>query len=260
MAEALFDDRARRARRARALKREPRPFLAERVVDEWIERLTPIRRRFGRVLVTGVPHGLHAALEQVGEQVRFGDSIDVLADELEGSFDLILVMGELDSRDELPLLLRIVGSRLCDGGLLVGALPGAQTLPVLRSALHAADREGDAFAARSHPRIEPGAFAGLLSEAGFADAVVDIDRVTLRYRSLDRLVADLRDHGATNALMARPRTGMGKRRFEAARSAFAAAGGGTATPEQIEILHFAGWAVHRERSLTRKQGHPRMVP
>ncbi|UUR08785.1 SAM-dependent methyltransferase [Sphingomonas glaciei] len=242
MADILFDEPARRQRRQRALSRDPRPFLAERIIDEWLERLEPVSRRFGRVLVSGVPAALHPRLASVGELVRFADGIDALADEEATSLDLILVMGELDARDELPLLLRVIASRLAPDGLLAGAMPGGQSLPALRAALHAADREGGAFAARSHPRIEPGALAGLLAEAGLADAVVDIDRLTLRYRSFERLIGDLRDHGATNVLLARPRHGLGKSRREAARAAFAAQGDGTATTERIDMLHFAGWS------------------
>nr|WP_314445338.1 hypothetical protein [uncultured Sphingomonas sp.] len=242
MAETFFDEPARIARRERALGREPRPFLAERILGEWLERLAPVSRRFDRVLVTGIPSALQAQLAGVGGDVRFAGGIDALAGEEPESLDLILVMGELDCRDELPLLLRIIASRLAPGGLLAGAVPGGQSLPMLRAALHAADREAGAFAARMHPRIEPGALATLLGEAGLRDAVVDVDRLTLRYRSLDRLVGDLRDHGATNVLLARTRRAMGKAALRAARSAFEAAGDGQATSEQVEILHYAGWA------------------
>jgi hypothetical protein len=248
MAQSLFDEEARRVRRLRALGREPRPFLADRIVDEWLERLAPVQRRFERVLVTGTPPALHGRLEGVGEQVRFAASIDSVAEEEEASLDLILVMGELDARDELPLLLRIIGSRLAPRGLLAGALAGGQTLPTLREVLHAVDRDGGAFAARSHPRIEPGALAGLLSESGLVDGVVDIDRVSLRYRSLERLIGDLRDHGATNVLLSRPRRGFGKAGLKAAREAFAAASEQGATDERIDLLHYAAWAAAQPKS------------
>jgi SAM-dependent methyltransferase len=245
MAETLFDEAARAQRRQRALGREGRPFLAERIKSEWIERLAPVSRRFERVLVTGTPQAFHAALAALGQEVRFAPSIDALAEHEEASLDLILVMGELDTRDELPLLLRIIASRLAPGGLLAGAMPGGQSLPALRAALHAADRAGGAYAARSHPRIEPGALATLLGEAGLSDAVVDIDHVTLRYRSFERLVGDLRDHGATNVLLSRPRRGLGKAGLATARKAFAELGDGTATAERVDILHFAAWKARK---------------
>lgn len=242
MAEPLFDDEARSLRRARALSRAVEPFLAARIVEELRERLGPVRRSFGRALVTGCPPSLRPQLASVAEVTRFAPSIDALAEEEEGSLDLLLVVGELDQRDELPLLLAIARSRLAPGGLLVGAIPGGNSLPALREALHAADKAGGAFSPRIHPRIEPGAFASLLGTAGFAEPVVDIDRVRLRYRSFERLVGDLRDHGATNLLRARSRRGISREGWEAARQAFAGLARDGATEEQVELLFFAGWA------------------
>lgn len=242
MAEPLFDEAARRLRRQRARGRDHLPFLAERIADEWVERLAPVSRRFDRAVIIGTPPGLHARLATLARDARFADSLDALAEEEEGSVDLLLIMGELDARDELPLLLRIIASRLSPGGLLAGAIPGGNSLPALRSALHAADRHAGGFAARSHPRIEPGALATLLGAAGLSDAVVDVDSVRLRYRSFDRLVADLRDHAATNVLNTRPRVGLGKAGLAAARTAFAATGDRGITEERVDLLHFAAWA------------------
>lgn len=246
MAEPLFDDDARARARARALTREPRPFLAERIVEELRERLVPVARRFGRALVTGCPPALQPQLAGVAEQTLFASSFDALAEEEEGALDLLLLIGELDARDELPLLLRIARSRMAPGGHIAGAVPGGNSLPALRSALHAADSVSAAgFAPRTHPRIEAGALAGLLGAAGFVEPVVDVDRVRLRYRSLGRLVADLRDHGATNILRARPRKGLSRKAFAAAREAFGGLARDGATEETIELLFFAGWTAEK---------------
>jgi len=110
----------------------------------------------------------------------------------------------------------------------------------LRRAIRAADEAAGAAAPHVHPRIEPSAFAGLLTQAGFANAVVDVDRVPVSYPSFDRLVVDLRHMGATNVLTARPRF-IGKAARNAASRSFAAAGGGERTVETFEILHFAAW-------------------
>lgn len=242
MAEPLFDDEARFLRRARALARGGEPFLAARIVDELAERLEPVRRSFERALVTGCPPALQPRLAAVAADVRFAASFDALAEEDEGSLDLLLVVGELDQRDELPLLLAVARSRLARGGLMMGALAGGDNLPALRQALHAADKAAGSFSPRIHPRIEAGAFAGLLGAAGLVEPVVDIDRVRLRYRSLERLVGDLRDHGATNLLRARTRKGFGRAGLEAAREAFAELGTDGATEERVELLFFAAWA------------------
>jgi hypothetical protein len=124
----------------------------------------------------------------------------------------------------------------------MGVVPGGNGLPALREAIHAADRASGGFAARIHPRLEASALAGLLGTAGFAEPVVDIDRVRLRYGSLRRLVADLRDHGATNVLRARSRKGLHRQAFRAAEEAFLALGNGGRTEEVVELLFFTGWA------------------
>jgi len=92
-----------------------------------------------------------------------------------------------------------------------------------------------------HPRIEPAALTGLLSAAGFERPVVDVDRVPVSYRSLDRLVSDLRGMAATNLLTARARKALTRAQLDAARAHFAAAGESGRTAEIFEILHFAAW-------------------
>jgi hypothetical protein len=126
------------------------------------------------------------------------------------------------------------------GGLLIGVMSGGDTLPELRGAMRAADSVTAAASPHVHPRIEASALAPLLSSAGFVNPVVDVDRVTVTYPSLVRLVADLRAMGATNILNARPRF-VGRAARKAAIEAFADAGDGTRTAETFEILHFAGW-------------------
>jgi hypothetical protein len=81
-----------------------------------------------------------------------------------------------------------------------------------------------------------------LSAAGFAAPVVDVDRVEVGYRSLDRLVGDLRGMAATNLLSERSRRPLTRRALAAARESFAAGAENKRTAETFEILHFAAWA------------------
>jgi len=112
-------------------------------------------------------------------------------------------------------------------------------------AMRAADAVSGAAAPHIHPRIEPSALSPLLAAAGFIDAVVDVDRATVSYASLHRLVADLRAMAVTNILAARPRF-VGRKARAAAMSAFAAAGDGSRTAEKFEILHFAAWTPAKD--------------
>jgi hypothetical protein len=161
------------------------------------------------------------------------------------SYELILAVGTLDTVNDLPLALGLIRHAMRADSLFIGALSGGDTLPQLRSAMRAADASSAGAAPHAHPRIEAAALAPLIERAGFIHPVVDVDRVAVSYRSLDRLVGDLRAMGGTNVLHARPRF-MGKLARAAAADAFHRAGNGTRTVEIFEILHFAAWTPKEE--------------
>ena len=160
-------------------------------------------------------------------------------------FGLICAIGTLDTVNALPLALRLLAAALEPGGLLIGAISGGETLPLLRRAMAAADRTAGGASAHIHPRIEASALAPLLGDAGLVRPVVDIDRVDVTYSSFDRLIDDLRRMGATNVLSERPRTGLGKAALAAARAEFDATARGGRSTETFEILHFAAWKPPR---------------
>jgi len=160
----------------------------------------------------------------------------------EGAYDLVLAAGTLDTTNDLLLALRLIRHGMKENALLIGALSGGNTLPQLRRAMRTADSLSGTAAPHVHPRVEAAALAPLLSEAGFAHPVVDVDRAAVSYPSFERLVADLRAMGSTNILNARPRF-VGRAAREAAARAFAEAGDGSRTIETFEILHFAAWTA-----------------
>ena len=80
---------------------------------------------------------------------------------------------------------------------VIQPIAGGNSLPALRGSLIESGRAEGRIVARTHPRIEPGSLAGLLTAAGFAMPVVDVDRVRLRYEDLEALIRDLRAMAAT---------------------------------------------------------------
>lgn len=253
----LFDMKLRGARRDRAARTGAELFLFERAFEDCLDRLRMMQRSFERALIIGCPDSSWPDhLRTLCAEVQVGDpgmlfakaaGGDVLVEEAwlppPQSFDLILAIGTLDTVNDLPLALRIFAHALRPDGLLIGAIPGGETLPRLREAMRAADLADGAAAPHVHPRIEPSALASLLSEAGFRAPVVDIDRVTLSYASLRGLIRDLRGMAATNVLTARPRY-VSKLAYAAAQANFAA-DDGNRTAEIVEILHFAGRGIHQ---------------
>lgn len=155
-------------------------------------------------------------------------------------YDLVLAIGTLDTVNDLPLALRLIRHAMRPSGLFIGAVAGGNSLPQLRAAMRAADALATGASPHVHPRIEPAALSPLLADAGFVNPVVDVDRVTISYQSLDRLVADLRGMAATNVLIAKapPLT---RAQRGAAANAFAQAGHEGRTEEIFELLHFAAW-------------------
>ena len=107
--------------------------------------------------------------------------------------------------------------------------------------MRAADEEMGVASPHAHPRIEPAALTHLLTSAGFAMPVVDVDRVQVSYRSLADLVRDLRSMGATNILRARSRRPLSRAAVNSAAGQFLAGAEDGRVKETFEILHFAAW-------------------
>jgi hypothetical protein len=88
--------------------------------------------------------------------------------------------------------------------------------------------------------VDPRAAPALLQRAGWKDPVVDTHHLTVRYSSLERLIADLRDQGLGNAL-AKPAAPLGKASLARARAAFSAqADADGKVSESFEIVTLTG--------------------
>lgn len=254
----LFDKELRALRRDRAARAGPELFLLERAFADCLERIELLDRRFRRALLIGCPDpGWRERLRSIADEVDVSDPGSLFAAAAGGetlvedaweppsqAYGLVLTIGTLDSVNNLPLALRLIGYSMKADGLFIGALSGGDTLPQLRAAMRAADALAGAAAAHVHPRIEASALPALLSDAAFIRPVVDVDRVSVSYASLGRLVGDLRSMGSTNILRSRVPS-LTRAQLGAAARAFAQAGDGGRTTETFEILHFAAWTPER---------------
>ncbi len=257
----LFDMKLRALRRDRAYRRGPELFLHQRAFDDCLDRLSIVTRSFGSALLVGCPDAAWP------DRLRaFADTVEVIEpgplfaraagascvdeDKWAGkplSFDLCIAVGTLDSVNDLPGALQSIRSAMGEDSLLIGAMPGGDSLPQLRASMYAADQRMGSASPHVHPRIDGPTLASLLTACGFTMPVVDVDRVRLTYPSLMRLVSDLRSMGATNLLRARSRSPLTREALAAAEAAFVAAGDGQRTTEQIEILNFAAWTPARAK-------------
>lgn len=254
MPDELFNRRLRALRRDRAARKGPELFLLDRAFDDCVDRLADIARPFSDVLLLGCPSPeWPARLGSISDKVDVTDPGGLFAKRAGGlqvgedrhdfgeeRYDLCVAIGTLDTVNELPFALHLLHRALRPGGLLIGAVAGGDSLSSLRAALIEAERAEGRIIARTHPRIAPASLAQLLTSAGFAMPVVDVDRVRLRYRDLYSLVQDLRGMAATCILL-EPRPILSKAKARRADQAFQALGNEGRTEEFIEILHFLGW-------------------
>ncbi|MEO7603149.1 MAG: methyltransferase domain-containing protein [Sphingomicrobium sp.] len=255
----LFDHVLRARRRDRAARVGPELFLLERAFADCLERLAIIGTPWKSAFLLGCPDpewknrlgtvaGAVAVADPGPAFARAADGATMIEDEWtppDRQYDLILAMGTLDTVNDLPKALRALASGLQPGGLIIGALSGGDTLPLLRSAMAAADRIAGQAAPHVHPRVEASALAPLLQQAGLVRPVVDVDRVSVSYTSLRRLIADLRAMGATNLLDQRSRHYLGKAALAEAGADFASSASDGRSTETFEVLHFAAWKPER---------------
>jgi SAM-dependent methyltransferase len=224
-------------------------FVIDDMVEDVLDRLAFLRHAPARALVVGDFTGALAdALTAQGGAVSRADPApqpgEVAIDEeqpltfAEG-FDLIASLGTLDTVNDLPGALIHLRRALAPGGLAIIAMPGAGSLAALRQVMLSAD--ADRPAPRIHPQVDVRAGGQLLQRAGFADPVVDSHSVTVRYRTLGRLVGDLRAQGLS-ACLARGGAPLGKAALARARAAFADLAQDGRLTETFEILTLSGWA------------------
>ncbi len=243
---SIFSPRRRSAltARSRGLQRRENAarYLFEDMEEDVLDRLGFMRFKPARALIVGTTTGaLNAHRKGAGTEVteRQADRLDEEAPYPLAPFDFIASFGTLATVNDLPGALIHIRNALEPGGLAMISFLGAGSLPALREAVLSADN--DRPAARMHPQVDTRAAAALMQRAGFTRQVVDSRTLQVRYRSLDRLVADLRDQGLTNVLASSPPP-VTRGWCERARQAFEGQvdDNGRVT-ERIEILTLTGW-------------------
>lgn len=198
---AIFDNTRRLAIRARAASHGfEKAFLVQTMANELAERLSYVSRKFENILVTGpiaqfADSILGTQTYSLTKNLMLEEDILPFAPE---SFDLILSAGTLDSVNDLPGTLVQIRRTLKPDGLFLGTLFGAGSLRTLKAAMLRA--EGEQVRPHIHPQIDLRAASDLMTRTGFALPVADIDTLEVRYSDWRRLVRDLREAGASNAL------------------------------------------------------------
>lgn len=123
------------------------------------------------------------------------------------------------------------------GGLLLFSSFGPDTLQELRAAWAAVDA-----ATHVHEFVDMHDLGDALVGAGFADPVMESERLTLTYADVPAALRDLKAIGAHNAVATRARGLTGKRRFQEFLQAYAAFARAGKIPATYEAVYGHAWA------------------
>ena len=261
----IFDRALIRQRLRRALRAGQDNFLLARASDDFLERLTTVKRDFKTIIDLGTPGPYLTALlaQNTTTQVlhigpvraALGEGPGLVADEealplRPECADLVVSALALHQVNDLPGALVQIRRTLRPDGLFLGCLFGGRTLTELRTALAAAETEIEGGVS---PRVAPFAdirdMGGLLQRAGFALPVTDSDVLTVRYASVFGLLADLRAMGATNALVERSLRPMKRALLFRAAEIYAERFGDPdgRVRASFELIFLSGWAPHESQ-------------
>lgn len=268
----IFDAPLVRAHMRRALAMGPVDFLLQRAAEDMVDRLNVIMRPFPAILDVATPLPVVGPLlagqgRQISRAafVPVGPDDVLLSDEslpfAPNSFDLCISLLALQSINDLPGFMLHIRRILRPDGLFLGCLLGGQSLREVRHVFAQAESE---LRGGASPRVAPFAdvrdMGGLLQRAGFALPVTDRDEFIVRYADAFAVFRDLRAMGATNALVARARTGLRRdvvmRAAELYHQLFADADGRVRL--SFELIWVSGWAAHESQQKPLKPGSAKM--
>ena len=257
----IFDGRARRSRRARAITLTGQSFLALEAGAGIAERAGAANRSFQKALDIGSLDSAFGLLKPLAQGwTRTNYSENELLDLPPESFDLAVSALSLHAINDLPGALIQIRRALKPDGLFVAALFGGETLRELRDAFAAGEEQTTGGAS---PRVSPFAdvrdLGGLLQRAGFNLPVADIERTTVRYGEFQTLASDLRAAGETNALAERSRKPMRRDTLAASIAHYAAnhAEADGRLRATFDIVYLTGWTPHESQQKPLQPGSAR---
>jgi malonyl-CoA O-methyltransferase len=169
------------------------------------------------------------------------------------SFDLVVSNLLIEWCHDPDAVFGEVARVLRPKGLFTFTTVGADTLKEVRELW----RGVDPFT-HVHRFIDMHDFGDALLRAGFAEPVMDTERLTVTYRDLSTLLDEIRGSGARNIAQGRPRGLTGRARGEVVRSRSAELVRNGALRISVEVIHGHAWSVGERKS--RRVGDEVLVP
>lgn len=153
-----------------------------------------------------------------------------------GSVDMVWSNLALAWAEEPSAALREFLRVLAPGGLLMFSSYGPDTLKELRAAFSAVSR-----ARRVHSFADMHDVGDMLVACGFAEPVMDVERLTLTYPRVDDLARDLRESGQTCVAGDRSRGLTGRGVWLGMLAAYESERRGGRLPATVEVVYGHAW-------------------
>lgn len=160
-----------------------------------------------------------------------------------GSLDLVLSSLLLEWCHDPDAVFAEVARVLRPQGLFTFTTVGPDTLQELRELWHGLDN-----ATHVHRFIDMHDYGDALLRAGFADPVMDTERLTVTYPNLGVLTDELRRSGASNIARGRKRGLTGRARAAAVRARAREMTRNGALSVSVEVIHGHAWATGERKS------------
>jgi malonyl-CoA O-methyltransferase len=162
------------------------------------------------------------------------------------AFDLVFSSLMLQWCDDLDAVFAEMARVLAPGGLLLFSTFGPGTLAELREAWALSDSQRHDAADHVNHFFDPHDLGSALMHAGFAEPVLDVDRVVLRYADTLSLMRELKAIGARNASHGRARGLTSPRRLAAMNEAYERFRSAGTLPATYEVIHATAWGGQRK--------------
>lgn len=163
------------------------------------------------------------------------------------SVDMVFSNLTLQWCNDLEATLRECARVLRPGGVLLYSTLGPDTLRELRESWRAAD-------AYNHVNVfyDMHDIGDAMMRAGLSDPVMDVERLTLTYPDVAKLMAELKLLGARNATQGRPRSLTGKNKLKTMTQAYESFRRDGVLPATYEVIYGHAWG--RDTAAPRKDG------
>ena len=156
----------------------------------------------------------------------------------ENSFDIVISNLALQWCDDLPLVFKELQRVLAPGGAVLFTTFGPDSLKELRAAWLQADSE-----VHIHPFIDMHDIGDAMLHSSLAEPVMDMEVITVTYDDAWQIMRDLKNIGAHNVAIDRPRYLTGKQRIQKVVEHYESYRYEGKLPVTYEIVYGHAWAV-----------------